>query len=70
MQRSIAVDSDSVDVRLGMEKEQEYVLVSAECRVVERRHPIVVPRLRVGNDSSTAAVYECYDGECYKKSDK
>ena len=55
MQRSVGVGSDRVDVGLGVEEEQEDVLVPSDRRVVERRHAGVVARLRVGEDCAGAA---------------
>ena len=55
MQRSVVVGGDCVHVCLGVEEEQENVLVPADRRVVKRRHAGVVARLRVGVDSAGAA---------------
>ena len=55
MQRSVVVGSDGAHVGLGVEEEQENVLVPADRRVVKRRHTGVVARLRVGKDCAGAA---------------
>ena len=54
MQRSVGVGSDCVHVCLGVEEEQEDVLVPADRRVVKRRHAGVVAHLRVGKDCAGA----------------
>ena len=54
MQRSVGVGGDCVHVCLGVEEEQENVLVPTDRRVVKRRHAGVVAHLRISKHCAGA----------------